>query len=47
MEFKSGDVFFYKKFLLDLKKIRELVREDKMEKTKARREIDVEQFIVE
>ena len=47
MELKSGDLFFYKKFLWKVKKSEGMIREDKMEKTKARKEVNVELFIVE
>ena len=47
MELKSGDLFFYKTFFVDSKKIREAIGEEKMEKTKARKEVNVELFIVE
>ena len=47
MELKSGDLFFYKTFFVEVKKIREAIGEEKMEKTKARKEVNVELFIVE
>ena len=47
MELKSSDLFFLEEFFLGRKKIRELIREEKIEKTKARKEVDVELFIVE
>ena len=42
MELKSGDLF-----LFGSEKIRELIRKEKMEKTKARKEVNVELFMVE
>ena len=47
MELKSGDLFFDKKFWREVKTIRGLIREEKMEKTKARKEVNVELFIAE
>ena len=46
MELKSGDLFFYKKFVGSTK-TREVVREEKIEKTKAWNKVNVELFIVE
>ena len=37
-ELKSGDLFFYKNFCVESKKIREMIREEKMEKTKEQKE---------
>ena len=34
MERKSGDLFFYEKFLWEVKKIREVTKEEKINKTK-------------
>ena len=39
--------FFIRRFLWKVKKIREAIREEKMEKTKARKEVNIELFIVE
>ena len=39
--------FFIRRFLWKVKKIRETIGEEKMEKTKARKEVNVELFIVE
>ena len=47
MELKSGDLFFYTKFFVESKKIREAIGEEKMEETKAPKEVNVELFIVE
>ena len=48
MKLKSGDLcFFYKKFLWEVKKTREIIREEKIEKTKARKEVNVELLIAE
>ena len=44
MELKSGDLFFYKKFLW---KDHKGDREEKMEKTQRRKEVNVELIIVE
>ena len=44
MELKSGDLFFYKKFLW---KNHRADREEKMEKTKVSKEVNVQLFIVE
>ena len=40
-------IFFYKEILSKLKKIKEVIREDKMEKTKGRKEVNAELFIVD
>ena len=47
MELKSGDLFFLKEVFVESKKIRELIREKKMEKKIAWKEVNVELFIVE
>ena len=39
--------FFYKKFLWKAKIIREVIREERMEKMKVQKEVKVELFIVE
>ena len=44
MELKSGDLFFYKKFLW---KDHRCDREEKMEKTKAWKEVNVQLFMVQ
>ena len=46
MELKSDDLFFIKSFY-EKYKIREVIREDKIEKKRARKEVNVELFIVE
>ena len=49
MELKSGDLFFYKTVLVESKKkkkIREAIGEEKMEKTKGQKEVNIELLIV-
>ena len=49
MEVKSDDFFFIRSFcgIVEYKKIREVIREGKMEKTKAQKQVDVKLFIFE
>ena len=40
-------IFFYKKVLWKVKKIRDVIREEKMEKTKGRKKVNGELFIID
>ena len=40
-------ICFFKEVSVKSKKIREVIREEKMERTKAQKEVNVERFIVE
>ena len=42
----TGDLSFYKSFV-ENKKIREVIRDEKLKKTKGRKEVNAELFIVE